>query len=88
MNNNELVGLAAGFLTTLSFLPQAIQVFKTRSTKDISLGMYILFCTGVCLWIAYSVLIGSIAVFVANIATLILAGGILIMKLSYKGQGS
>ncbi len=83
--NPELIGLTAGFLTTLSFVPQAIHVFKTRSTKDISLGMYILFCLGICLWIAYSVLISSLSIFVANIATLFLAGGVLTMKIMYKG---
>jgi len=82
--NYEIVGLCAGFLTTLSFLPQVIQVFKSRSTKDISLGMYALFCLGVGLWIVYSVLIGSVSIFVSNIATLLLAGGVLIMKLLYK----
>ena len=82
--NPEVVGLTAGLLTTLSFLPQVMHVFKTRSTKDISLGMYILFCLGVCLWLIYSMLIGSLSIFVANIATLFLAGGVLVMKIIYK----
>lgn len=81
--NPEIIGLLAGSLTTLSFLPQVIRVFKTRSTKDISLGMYLLFCLGVLLWIAYSYMISSIAVFVANIATLVLAGSILVMKIVF-----
>lgn len=81
--NPEIIGLLAGSLTTLSFLPQVLHVFKTRSTKDISLGMYLLFCIGVILWIVYSYMINSIAVFIANIATLLLAGSILIMKIIF-----
>ena len=84
--NPEIIGLLAGGLTTLSFLPQVIHVFKTRSTKDISLGMYLLFCGGVVLWIAYSYMINSIAVFVANIATLFLAGSVLVMKIVFNRQ--
>ncbi|MBY0281859.1 MAG: SemiSWEET transporter [Alphaproteobacteria bacterium] len=82
--NPEIIGLLAGSLTTLSFVPQVIRVFKTHSTKDISLGMYFLFCGGVILWIAYSYLIDSISVFLANIVTLLLAGSILVMKLIFK----
>lgn len=81
--NPEIIGLLAGILTTFSFLPQVLHVFKTRSTKDISLGMYLLFCTGVILWIAYSYMINSIAVFIANVATLVLAGSILVMKILF-----
>ena len=81
--NPEIIGLLAGGLTTLSFLPQVIHVFKTRSTKDISLGMYLLFCTGVSLWIVYSLAINSIAVLLANVATLFLAGAVLVMKLIF-----
>jgi MtN3 and saliva related transmembrane protein len=81
--NPEIIGLLAGSLTTLSFLPQVIHVFKTRSTKDISLGMYLLFCAGVILWIAYSFMINSIAIFIANIATLLLAGSVLAMKVLF-----
>jgi MtN3 and saliva related transmembrane protein len=82
--NSEIVGLLAGCLTTLSFLPQVIHVFKTKSTKDISLSMYILFCAGVFLWIVYSHLINSIPVFIANTLTLILAGSVLFMKIFRK----
>jgi MtN3 and saliva related transmembrane protein len=81
--NAEIIGLLAGSLTTFSFLPQVIHVFKTRSTKDISLGMYFLFCAGVVLWIVYSYMINSISVFIANIATLFLAGSVLVMKIIF-----
>ncbi|MEL6929866.1 MAG: SemiSWEET transporter [Cyanobacteria bacterium J06600_6] len=77
------VGLAAGVLTTLSFLPQAIQAWKTKSTKDISLAMFLSFCLGVTLWVIYGFFTQNIPVFVANFATLILALSILVCKLKY-----
>lgn len=82
--NPEFIGLAAGSLTTLAFLPQVIRVFKTRSVKDISLSMYLIFCTGVCLWLAYGFLINSYSLIIANGMTLILSGIVLVMKLIVK----
>ncbi len=81
---NEIIGLIAGCLTTLSFLPQVWHVWRTRSTQDISLVMYWVFCTGVFLWIVYGTLIGSWAVILANIVTFVLAGAVLAMKIYYE----
>jgi len=77
------VGLAAGVLTTISFLPQAIQAWKTKSTKDISLAMFLSFCLGVTLWVIYGFFTHNIPVFVANFATFLLASSILVCKLKY-----
>ncbi|MBR9912253.1 MAG: glutathione synthetase [Gammaproteobacteria bacterium] len=79
----EMVGLVAGFCTTLSFLPQALQVIKTRNTTSISLMMYVVFVTGVTLWIIYGVLISSLPLLMWNFFTLLLAGTILRLKLRY-----
>lgn len=79
--NTELVGLVAGALTTSAFLPQVWRIWKTRSTKDISLGMYVVFVTGVGLWLIYGLLIGSLSVIAANAVTFVLALFILVMKL-------
>ena len=78
------LGLVAGVLTTLSFLPQVIKAWKSRSTRDISLGMFATFCTGVFLWIVYGFLVGDIPVLVANTVTFILAATILVLKLRYR----
>ena len=78
------LGLTAGVLTTLSFLPQVIKAWKSRSTRDISLGMFAVFCTGVFLWVVYGFLVGDVPVIVANVVTFILAGTILGLKLTYR----
>lgn len=79
----EAIGLMAGVLTTLSFLPQVRQTWKTKSTKDISLPMFLSFCTGVLLWLVYGVMIHSLPVMLANGVTFVLSGAILIMKLKW-----
>jgi MtN3 and saliva related transmembrane protein len=80
---HDLVGYAAGFLATAAFVPQVAKTFRERSARDISLGMYVLFCTGVALWLVYGLLISSWPVVVSNFVTLMLAGAVLILKLRH-----
>lgn len=76
-----VISYIAAILTTIAFLPQALQVIKTRNTEGISLGMYIIFVTGVVLWTIYGLATGEYAVGIANAITLVLAGIILVYKL-------
>ena len=43
----ELIGFAAAFLTTIAFIPQVFQVWKTNSVEGLSLTTYIIFVIGV-----------------------------------------
>lgn len=79
----EWVGLVAGLLTTLAYLPQVLQVWRTRSARDVSLGMFTLMVIGIGLWLVYGLLIGSLALILANGVTLLLASLILIGKLRF-----
>lgn len=83
MSPTDLIGSAAAFLTTASFLPQAWLSFKTRDVSGVSLMMYSVFTVGVALWLAYGLLLGSWPMVVANTITLGLALMILGMKLVY-----
>jgi MtN3 and saliva related transmembrane protein len=82
---NELLGYAAAVCTTLAFVPQLVRVWKTRSANDISLGMYAVLMVGIALWVWYGVRIGSPPLVVANLSSLLLAGGILVGKLRFRG---
>jgi MtN3 and saliva related transmembrane protein len=84
MNWITLLGVVAGILTTISFLPQVIKAWKTKQTKDISLGMYSIFVSGVALWLVYGFAINDLPVILANAVTLVLAGFVLLMKIKYK----
>lgn len=83
MNLSEIIGYIAAFCTTAAFLPQVWQVWKTRSAKDISLGMYIVFVTGIGFWLGYGLLIISWPIIIANLITFILAGCVLVMKIRF-----
>jgi MtN3 and saliva related transmembrane protein len=80
---NSFVGFTAAALTTVSFVPQVIKVWRSRSTHDVSLGMYALFTLGVAMWLAYGLLIHSWPVILANFVTLLLAGTVLVLKLKF-----
>lgn len=78
----DLLGYTAAFCTTVAFVPQAWKVYRTKQTNDLSLGMFTLFTAGVALWLGYGVLIASAPIYIANTFTLLLAGYILVMKLT------
>jgi MtN3 and saliva related transmembrane protein len=77
------IGLGAAFCTTIAFLPQAIKTWRTRSAKDISLGMFLIFSTGVALWLIYGLLQHDIPLITANGITLVLALIILGFKIRH-----
>jgi MtN3 and saliva related transmembrane protein len=79
-----LIGLFAGALTTIAFIPQLQQTWRTRSAQDVSLGMLLTFTTGVFLWLIYGLLLGALPIILANVITLVLTLAILILKLRYR----
>jgi MtN3 and saliva related transmembrane protein len=81
--NPEWLGFVAAVLTTTSFIPQAVMTIRTRDTRGISLGMYIIFVIGLAFWLAYGIYLDSLPMIFANLITLGLAGTILVLKLRY-----
>lgn len=79
-----LLGFAAAILTTVSFLPQAIQTIRTKHTRGISLAMYSIFVTGTLLWFLFGLFSNNLPVTLANGVTLVFAGIILFYKIKYK----
>ena len=73
MSQIDLIGFIAAFLTSASFIPQAWLVMKTKNTEGLSLAMYVVFTTGVALWLIYGVMAKSWPVAVANAVTLFFA---------------
>ena len=78
-----MIGFAAAFCTTIAFLPQAVKTWKTKSARDLSLPMFLLFCIGIIFWLIYGVMITNWPMIVANGFTFILAVSILYHKLKY-----
>ena len=84
MNYTEIVGYLAAFLTTLSFLPQALRVIQTKRTRDISRNMYILLCLGIFFWLIYGIIKNDLPIILANLVTFIFSTIILFYKINEK----
>ncbi|CAA7618184.1 conserved membrane hypothetical protein [Candidatus Terasakiella magnetica] len=82
----DLLGAAAGILTTASFIPQVVKTLRSGQTRDISLTMWVAFCTGVALWTLYGVMLEAWPIVAANVPTLGLAGTILVVKIRNRGR--
>jgi MtN3 and saliva related transmembrane protein len=86
MISASVIGIFAALLTTTAFVPQVVRVIRTRDTHAISLWMYLLFSTGVALWLVYGVLLTLWPVILANGVTLVLALTVIFYKLQ-EGRG-
>ena len=79
-----IIGLTAAAFTTVALIPQLLKVWKTKSTKDISTGMFTLYCGGVFLWFVYGAYTGDLPIILANSLAFVQALAILIFKAKYK----
>lgn len=84
MQLENILGFAAGALTTTAFVPQVVKTWRTRSTEDISLGMFAIFAMGVLLWLGYGLYLRAWPIVIANSITLVLAGAMVVFKLRFK----
>lgn len=85
MDAVNALGLVAGSLTTLAFVPQVVKTWRTRSAADISTFMFLLFSAGVFLWLLYGIALGALPVILANGITLALALVVLLLKFRFRG---
>ncbi len=76
-----VVSLFAATLSMVSYVPQAWTIIRSRSTKGISLKMYVITVAGFVAWLTYGLLLRQWAIIVQNIICLCLSAFILTMKL-------
>lgn len=84
MDYIKLLGLAAGTITSVTFLPQVIRIYKTKSAKDISSGMLGLLIIGVTMWLIYGIIVNDIAIMYTNGMVLALSLVMVYFKFRFK----
>ncbi|HGY5535971.1 MAG TPA: SemiSWEET transporter [Prochlorococcus sp.] len=84
----DILGLIAGSLTTIAFVPQLIKVWKSKSAQDISYVMFIMFIAGIVLWEVYGWGIHSMPVILFNVITFVLGLAILILKFIFDREAN
>lgn len=82
----ELLGYIAACCTTIAFVPQVMKTYRSKSAEGLSLGMFLLFTSGIILWLIYGVMINEYPIIIANLVTLVLATILIYFKLRYKNQ--
>ena len=80
----EILGLAAGTISSITFLPQVIRVWKTKSAKDLSFNMLLLLILGVSMWLTYGILQKDVAIIYTNSMMLAMAFIMVYFKLKFK----
>lgn len=86
INFTTTLGLVAGVLTTIAYLPQLIKTWQSKSADDLSWSMLIILCIGIILWLVYGFSVHDIPIVAANIVTFMLASVILVLKIRYKQE--
>ncbi|MGD1060283.1 MAG: SemiSWEET transporter [Methanomassiliicoccales archaeon] len=83
MDDWMLLGLVAGFLTTVGFLPQMVKGLRTKHMEDISLLMPLILAAGMLLWLLYGLTLDNIPIVLWNAIAFALNIGIVLLKLKY-----
>ena len=82
MDYIKILGLLAGTITSITFIPQVLQIWKTKSAKDINILMLSLLITGVSLWLAYGIVVEDIAIIYTN--SMVLAMSLLMLYFKFR----
>jgi MtN3 and saliva related transmembrane protein len=79
-----IVGLCAGTLCMISFIPQVIKIYRDKHARDLSMPTFCMFTLGVFLWLIYGIIIKSIPIMITNSLMTLLSLAIVILKCRYK----
>jgi MtN3 and saliva related transmembrane protein len=82
----EIVGYLAAMVTTLSFVPQVVKSWRTKSVNDLSFVTLSAFTAGVFLWLIYGVILREFPIIAANAVTLALNATLVVLKLRHGRQ--
>ncbi len=78
-----MLGLTAGFFTTLGYAPQILKGYRTGKMDDISILMPALLMLGLGLWLVYGIVVNDFPIIFWNAIAVFLNFMIIMMKLHY-----
>lgn len=83
MTPADIVGYLGGIFSSVSFLPQVIKLYKTKSAEDLSMMSLVLLATNVTLWLVYGIMIGSMPIKLTNGIVLAMILAMVYFKIAY-----
>ncbi len=82
----NIVGAAGGIVSSVTFLPQVIKIWKTKSAKDLSMGTLLFLVLNVSLWLLYGILTNLYPIIITNGIVLSMVFIMIYFKLTFKEQ--
>lgn len=82
----QLLGMAAGSISAITFLPQVIKTWKTKRADDISLLMFTFATVSVIMWLAYGIILRDIPIIYTNSLVLICSLIMLYFKFKFSSR--
>ncbi len=83
MEWTEVVGHIGSALSSITFMPQVYQTWKTKSVQDLNLFMMVIVFISTLIWIIYGVGLGLLPVIICNSIICFLSLVLIYFKFSY-----
>lgn len=84
----EIFGYSAAVISSVSFLPQLIKLWKTKSGHDLSMITLIFLLLNAVLWFIYGLMKDAQPLWITNLLMIIMIGLMIIMKIIYRKNTS
>lgn len=84
MEWTEIMGHLGALLSSITFIPQVLQAWKTKSVGDLSMNMLLIVFTSTIVWLVYAFSLNLLPVIIANSIIFILSGVLIYFKLTFK----
>ncbi len=84
MDLQYFIGIAGGIVSSVTFLPQVLKIWKTRSAKDLSMMTLFFLTLNVSLWLTYGIILGDYPLIVTNSIVLSMVLMMVYFKLTFK----
>ena len=82
----EIIGYAAGAITTLACTPQLIKTIRMKQTRNLSMWFLCTLWLGLFLWIVYGILKKNNVIIISNVITFTLYTILIGLKLYYDSK--
>jgi MtN3 and saliva related transmembrane protein len=87
MDDWLMLGVLAGFLTTIGFMPQIIKGYRSKRMEDVSLLMPMVLGAGMLLWLLYGISLNNLPIVLWNAIAFSLNMAVIGLKLRYARNG-
>ena len=81
MDQLTVIGLLAGLITTLGFVPQVVKGYRSGRMEDVSLIMPAVLMVGMGLWLVYGIFLNDLPIILWNAVSIALNAVMIFLKL-------